>query len=406
MNKNGAGFWRYLVGPRLVVVLAISVIASLAHHAGLLRAMDSTALDAFVLSRAPSQARDVVLVTITDEDYHSPDLFNGASPLNPDIVADLVRAILAGVPRVVGVDLDTSHERYRDRELLDLRLPTVVWARDAWRDAEGRWNVLKAVGGGQPAASAAAGGDHATIANGLSLFPRDNDGMVRSYYRELVLETRSGGIRCPSLAWAILQVRDGRRPEPCERAGEAAHHESPTWFNFAADRFTFRKIPAGVVYRSWKEHGTPPSDDFRDAVVLLGGSFQSARDTHLTPLGEIAGVELTALAVESEIAGGGIHASNHVLMVVCDVLSGIALLFVHWMAHRAPTEGRRVLLNTGGVALVVLLALLGSYVSFRAFGYWASFLPVALGVWLHLAYDRAKLLRAYQRAYPEFGRKH
>ena len=397
MKKDGASFWRYLVGPRLVVVLAISVIASGAHHAHLLSAWDSTAIDAFVLSRGAPKMRHVVLVTITNEDYHSPDLFDGVSPLNPGIVADLVRAILAGDPSVVGVDLDTSHEDYGRHP--DLRNTKVVWARDAWRDDKGHWNLLKVLGGGESAAS----GNHAEVPTGVSLFPRDSDGMVRSYYRELALDTASGGIHCPSLPWAILEVRNKHRaPEPCRPAGETANHESPIWFNFAADQFTFRKIPAGVVYRSWKDHRAPPSDDFRGVVVLLGGSFQSARDTHLTPLGEIGGAELTALAVESEITGGGIHASNHVLMFVCDVLSGIALVFLHWKAHRVPpARGRRVLLSTGGIALVVLLAFLGSYVSFRAFGYWASFLPVALGVWLHQAYDRAKLLRAYQRRYPD-----
>jgi len=403
VKENGASFRRYLVGSRLVVVLVISVIASGAHSLHLLRALDSTAIDAFVLSGAAPRSRKVVVVTITNDDYHSPDLFNGVSPLNPDIVADLVRAILKGEPSVVGVDLDTSHEGYGRHP--DLRHPAVVWARDAWRDDKGHWNLLNVLGGGESAAS----GDHAAVRSGVSLFPRDSDSMVRSYYRELPLDTARGGIRCPSLPWAILEVRAKRVPEPCGPAREAEDHDSRIWFNFAADQFTFRKIPAGVVYRSWKEHGAPPSNDFEKAVVLLGGSFQSARDTHLTPLGEIGGAELTALAVESELTGGGIRAGSHALMFVCDVLSGIALVFVHWKTHRVPpAQRRRVLLATGGIVLVVLLAFVASYVSFRAFGYWASFLPVTLGVWLHQAYDRAKLLRAYQRQYPNpnFGHDH
>lgn len=184
------------------------------------------------------------------------------------------------------------------------------------------------------------------------------------------------------------------------RADPGAAGES-LWFNFAGDRYTFRKIPAGAIFQTWMQDQTLPTDDFKNKIVLLGGTFAAGRDVHPTPLGEVSGVELTAFAIESELTGGGIRPSHHLVMLAAELAAAVVLVWMNW---RWPPGSRWNVVATASA--ILLFAAAGSYVAFRAFGYWASFIPIGAGVWLHQLYERARdtdharhELEAYRQRY-------
>jgi len=348
-----------------------------------------------IVATAAPESGDVVIVNISDDDYRQ--TFKGRSPLNPRPLQELIDSVLKQSPAVVGIDISTADAD--DAPLLrhyERTTTPIVWVRDAFAlDASAArtqtWQLDSVLGAQNPPAG---------IRTGLSLFPRDADRFVRGYYRHVPLKTTDGDIAPASFAWAIVQTfcssPAGARNTMCtallgrerQEAGDAGEHELLR-FNFAGDRYTFRKVPATTV-------AAAPPGLFANAIVLVGGTFAAARDFYATPFGPMAGVELTALAVESELKGGGITAANEILMIVMDLVAGVVLVWLLW--RWTPGSKSHALLAS---AAILACAFAGSYVAFRGFGYWASFVPVGAGVWLHQLYDRAHDAREIRKELEE-----
>jgi CHASE2 domain-containing sensor protein len=382
-SRRGGGARAFLIhlARALPIIVAASLCTWVAHKGGWLDSFENTALDLYFSAKTPRDARHVVLVTITDDDYQN--LFSAHSPLRPSMLKLIIDAILAGEPAVVGVDVLTADV---DPALFeDLRKRQVIWAQDA-RPESGptghaqpqRWRLERVLG-----RDALAPG----IKTGLAVFPRDRDGLIRRSFREFESQVENGSIVRPTLAWALVR-------EYCRSVGgapgcksdtteEGAHKGDALWMNFAGDRYSFRKIAAGAVYDSWTKHQEAPSRDFKGAIVILGGTFAAARDSYRTPVGELAGVELMAFAVESELEARGIRQSNAALMLSAEFVISILLVALNWMLP--PGSRWQWAISGTGVAV---LAIAASYVVFNALGYWASFVPLLVGVWLHQLYDR------------------
>ena len=126
-------------------------------------------------------------------------------------------------------------------------------------------------------------------------------------------------------------------------------------------------------------------------IVLLGGLYRAARDEYVTPLGPMAGVELNALAIESELERGGIRPANQYLMMALDVLFGICLV---WINYRA-LYGHLSLLSALVVSLIAIpvLALLASLIALSTFAYWMNAVPLLAAVFIHQLYDYANHYR-------------
>ena len=120
------GFVRHLLHAAPVIAV-VSLVVFVLSHGGFLRTFETAALDTWLRLKAPQPVANVVIVAITDCDYR--ELFGETSPLNAGRVSDLVHAIVAGRPKVVGVDLDTSHSSFAALAVPEAGVP-VVWARD------------------------------------------------------------------------------------------------------------------------------------------------------------------------------------------------------------------------------------------------------------------------------------
>jgi CHASE2 domain-containing sensor protein len=119
--------------------------------------------------------------------------------------------------------------------------------------------------------------------------------------------------------------------------------------------------------------GTPAADVLRDRIVLLGGTYSEARDTHPTPGGEsTSGLMINALAVEAELQGRGVEEFPRLLSLGLDIAYGITVL-VLFARHEETRTAKRL---RYGVAVVlpiagsVLLGVLGVL--------WLSWVPMLI----------------------------
>jgi CHASE2 domain-containing sensor protein len=385
------GFRRHLVRA-IPTILVMTLITTWAQRMGLFNSWESIALDAYIASAAPRNARDVVIVTITDADYENPSLFGGRSPLDPAIVKQLVDKIIARGPAVVGVDISTAEPAYQT--LFPSAPAGVIWVRDAVQEepaeegVQPRWRLERVLGRDEPPDD-----PHA----GISTFPRDADGFVRRYYRRLTLMTSRGSATPASLAWSLVQnyCPAGSQRE-CGRIGGDVATDSPEslWLNFAGDRYAFHHIPAGAI-------DAAPDSEFKSKIVLLGGSFAAARDLYPTPLGQKAGVDLTAFAIASELEGGGITAANHALMSVVELAIAVVLV---WLGWRWPPGSRLNAILTSAAILVFAIA--GSYIAFSALGSWVSFVPFGVGIWIEQLYHGAREAKHNREQLEEYRRRY
>ncbi len=388
--RRAGGFVRHLLHAAPVIAVVSALVFVLGHW-GFLRTFETAALDTWLRLKAPQPVANVVIVAITDCDYR--ELFGETSPLNPGRVADLLQAITVGRPKVVGVDLDTSHPSFAALCVPATEVP-IVWARDAVAaedDTHGcaRVEPTSATttppagdGGERHAASlrpaGALGRDTvaADVVAGISLMPQDPDGLIRRYRR--TFDTTEG--RLDSLAWAVVR-RATARPAGVE--------PDELILNFAGNRYAFPRYSAADVLAGAKGEAWGEAGPLTGKIVLLGGLYRAARDEYLTPVGPRAGVELVAQAVESDLSGGGIRTTNEALMVALEILGGVVMVFLYSRCRL----GTALALSLIGIPF---LALFFSFTSFSSVGRWASFVPTMVAVLLHQLHHHAV---EYRRLY-------
>lgn len=371
MSQAGSGtepsahsFWRQLLRAS-PVILSVTLLVAFVHHTPLVLPFDSAALDSLILLRRPQPSVNVVIVGIDDDDYEK--IFKSTSPLNPDRLWELLDAIAVASPAVIGVDIDTSHEEvYRDFDVRD-HWGQVVWARGAKVTYHGRGTSIEPL--------PILGGKIRTA--GVALLPRDSDGLVRYY--QPVLQTVEGSQ--PSFAREIARSYGRSVDAPVSPDGKLL-------LNFLGDRYQFPIYSAGAILKAaegpaWETDGARL---LKGKIVLVGGRYSAARDLHMTPLGAMYGVELTAQAVESIVERGGIRVAHGVLMTLMEILIGVLLVWIH---HR---------FDLGAALLISLLVIpfflfLGSYVAFSTLAFWGNFVPIFLAVLIHQLYDHGRTYR-------------
>ncbi len=81
-------------------------------------------------------AGSVAIVRITESDYRT--LFDGRSPLDARRLRTLIERVAQGGPSVIAVDIDTSDPSMRSLAGLPCGRCTIVWARDARTERDGR----------------------------------------------------------------------------------------------------------------------------------------------------------------------------------------------------------------------------------------------------------------------------
>lgn len=371
-RRAGPAPERGRLGVRLLRAAPLGLLATAATFLATLLGMEGvvmSALDPFAWVRAPRADSGVVVVRITDRDYLR--LFGGRSPLDAARMEELVRAIAAGRPRVIGVDLDTSDPAFHAVQPLP-GVP-VIWAREVVECeayaampagcAAGGWVFGPVLGGRNPRDSMAV----------VSLHP-DPDGVIRRYRGEIP----GPGGPVPTLGVAV--GRFGRHPEDRGRASG----ERMIVYRPVEGRWTFDASTLLDLARSpgWAD------GVLRGKAVLLGGSYREARDAHPTPLGPLLGVEVWAQVAETEMHGEGFPPPAPLAVTALAFLHGILVLALF---HRLRFE--RAVAWSVGASLVLAPASSLLVTHCGTAGLWLYFLPIWGTVLAQQLFDSAKSYR-------------
>jgi CHASE2 domain-containing sensor protein len=353
--------------PLIVLIAAFTLGLE---YLGWLDHFENAGLDTFNILQAPRDPTHLVLVGITDDDYR--DFFNETSPLDPRVLYQVIEAIVLSKPRVIGIDIDTSARAFDQFHVPD-GWPPLVWGQDLVSRND------ELVPGPVLGRQAARPCDR----QGVAALPQDEDGVVRRYLRHFATR-RDGHSQVSSFPWAVVQAGcESGLSDFCKGADSAdGHSRRGLRLNFSGERYNFSPLSIRMVLQAAKNEGWRANGPFRDKVVLLGGCYRAARDSYVTPVGAMLGLQLMAQAVQSEL-GGGIRLTNHLFAFVLDILVGFALVFIH---HRFSLP---IAISLSLFAIPVL-SLLGSFLAFSTFAWWFNFVPVTIGVLIHQLYDHAR----------------
>lgn len=407
------GGQKFVLGGRLLralpVIVLVSLLTFVLDHYGWLKSFETAALDRFFILREPVPVKDVALVEIDDDDYQQ--LFHETSPLDPETLSDIIEAVAKNQPRLIAVDIDTSASVFKDMKTSP-DWPPVIWARGARQGG--------AEGGGGPGMSLLADEgvfvperilgraepSPPSLLTGIALMPLDSDSQIRHLQREYPVKNGesalTGAGKADSFHWAIvkkyceLTKGDGR----CEKLlppqiDNAKHGEGELILNLAIDPYAFEKpIKASRVLDEARtgnvSGGSPIFLSLKDKIVLLGGKYEASRDYYETPTGTKYGLDLTAIAVESELSGTGIRNAGHFTLIILEVLAGLMLVVLNYIFP----HGWKHLI---ALAAIPFVALFGSFIAFLSLALWANFIPTLVATQIHVLYDKLAEARQLER---------
>lgn len=355
--RTRAGFWKRLLHalPALLLTIFLTFILVRSQH---LHEFAAESQDFMMrLSARPKDSR-VAVVMIGDEEYESE--FKKEGSLNPAKVQELIGAIAKGKPRLIGVDIDTSDQRYRNLHFAESPAP-VVWVRAVYEPVTDPPTPREVLGGENPQLN-----DEPH--SGLPLL-YDLNKVTRLYQR--LIDTTEG--RLSSFPWAVV-----KRLDP-QGAAQRPATTRQLIIGFAGAQP--EELSASQILKVADEPWWPENKQIRDKIVLIGVSYQG-QDRHETALGEKSGVHNMAAAIETELDGGGVEQPGDLAFLPLWILQGMALVILF---HFFPLR-KAIWKNLGwslalAVGSALICSLIASLLSTRSLLYsWLVYLPYFLPV--------------------------
>jgi CHASE2 domain-containing sensor protein len=429
-NHSREPFWRYFLcwpppgssrGVPLVFrrrEIAPVLIVALASAVGLgnfevLHLMEIWAIDFQLALSKPHDSRDIYIVKITDYDYAH--LFESKSPLDPTKVRKLVNDTATLQPSIIGVDLDTTDPAWSKacdstganpcvqfpkppsiaeniREDTDCprhnsASKTVFWAAIPEVSTNERtytWENNKPLIVSPPIGGTL---QNLKCASGLPGFPQDSDGKVRRYDAQFTARVRD----TEKDRFEILNsFARGIAEQYCPSVGETSKDQRFFNFNSPSD---FPSISARDLETCVSEHqpcrfklnGKDSRNSPQGRIILIGGQFHAARDAYETPRGPTTGVELNAMAIDSDLRHKGFGEPPRLTRFGFDVAVGILLTLSYWWLEQT---GHYSLAFWVGTVVASMMALIFSYLLFHLF---AFCVPVLVGINLHQLSEHRRL---------------
>lgn len=438
-EKSHDGFsWRKFGRHYRKAFLWIVILTALVHImevSGVLKGFEMAGLDTFLRIHGREMSKQVVIVEITNEDYKNPDLFSGKSPLKSEQLVSLVSKVQDYKPAVIGMDFDTESEDWcrLDSAALAKILPQEPNSQRAAARAPVVWaEVPDNIEEPLKLAPVLGGRLRDSTYTGIPRFPVDSDGLVRRYEGEFrvtgtlgncpakpgaspekgaqapkgpdVSEALDVPSTLPSFARAVIEHACKDNKVGCSFLQEG--RKRPVIFNFYGDRYRFPIIQSHEFIGADAETSlrdeklqSKRRDLLKDKIVLVGGSFNAARDVYMTPLGQMAGVELIALAVQSDF-GGGIRETQKVLEILADIFIGSIIVLVYFYYRRRPRFA-----FVASLAGVPAIAILFSFILFRTAAYWFDFMPIIIGMVMHQMLELSESCGELQKEVRKLERK-
>jgi serine/threonine-protein kinase len=365
VKPNKEPLWRF-VAVALPTIVAASIITLLAHSFGFLESFENTGLSTLI-DLNPLAPEHIFVVDIDNDDYKN--LFASTSPLNPDKVVELIKAIEEGEPKLIVIDLDTADDRFRSVKLPGIK--NVIWScgvapAPEQDSADGK----SANGDGQTLVLDRLLGSEVSNRSehwGVAILPRDSDGIIRHYCRS-ILAKRSPSAKAESestLIWSAV----------CAFRGDESKADNSDYGRFILNSSGGSKyiphISASNMLATCKGSGW--KEAVKGKIVFLGGFFDAARDSYPSASGEMPGTDLQAEGVESELMRGGVRPVGDVLLACALMLSGLLATLLNFRL------GGRFLVVTGVAAVLLSTLALASF-SFWSLYLWMNFVPVTIAV--------------------------
>jgi CHASE2 domain-containing sensor protein len=335
-KSRKTGFWKAFRGVALALVLT-GIFQFLEFH-GWLASAESNIFD-YLLAPAKSDKRGSILTVEIDDDAYK-DCFKSTSPLNPKKVLRVVDLVNEANPLVIGVDIITEALEYQSEALKPRN--KVVWiagGEDAYTPPVSFWDWMM----GRPNPTVVRPGpvlghDNLTTALwGLPVFPADEDSTIRRVYQKVVLSPLGDSHRTLD-SWALTIARQycaatNRCKEDVDKTSEETVYlvygaPTPGRFRFH-DLFqcSGESVEKGLFFEAFKEKA-------KGKIVLIGGTFKSARDTYDTPAGRLPGLLVNAYAIQSEIDGTFLKEENRTAAIILDLSIGWGIGLISWLAHK------------------------------------------------------------------------
>lgn len=331
--------------------------------------METAVLDTQMRLDNPLTESDVVIVDITQQDFDT--IFQGrTSPLDQVGLRKVIEAVQAAEPCVVGVDIDTSFEQFKDFAL-DREYSNILWARLSTnpRDPTEKPVALNVLGGRDA---------ELTERSGIPIFEDDEKVVTRFYSR--IIETEQGPR--PSFAWTVFnKAKELKCPGIKFPDLKASSESLIIAYSRGSGGAGRTRIPAANILKL-AENNWPSKSLIKGKIVLIGGSYLQ-QDKHDTPIGQMNGVDVTANVVESEIRGGGTREPGSLTIIVLQLFDGVLLMSLF---HLFPWR-KAVLLS---LPLILMIGLVCSFLTYYSFAHWAFFVPIMIGVLATELFDKIK----------------
>lgn len=362
--------------------LGLTLLIQFAAFNGLLEGAENRVLDWLLAGSASSgwlTDRPIYTVEIDDAAYR--DFFKSRSPLDPKLVLNVVEALARTPAQVIGVDILTEDDIYstlgRNRLLAD----KVVWMAGVEEHKSTSLSILHWLGGEEEVIrvkpTRVLGREYPafqrdTPFSGIAVYPSDSDQHLRRLpgHVELLPNGRSSTF--------ARQIAN----RACDNCAE---DRPETVFL----RYDGPRVIRGLIQEMFELQGSQlvmikPTTLRPGSIVLLGGTFQAARDSYETPTGRMPGLLINAVAVRAELSPNILHPERRPLALTIDFLCGclVGLTFL-WYKHRAKDakpvpfyKPAMVACGMGLLASLLAIALVG-----RA--YIPGLIGVFLGMFLH-----------------------
>ena len=263
---------------------------------------------------------EVVIVEIDEEDYKN--LFGSTSPLSPDRVTEIVKAILLGKPKILGIDIFTSDEVYKKHVLIQDSPPPIVWVDEPAKNPWGRVEGVKS-----PLGELLIPDKYNQ--SGLPGMPTDSDGITRLYRRGIDIR----GQRYPTITRQIYQlVREPDKMQPNPTEANTPLEDYYIGF-LSEDHRNQRPVVSASQILDASLRGDIEEIQclLKDKIVLFGGRYSDSRDKGLVPSGELYGVDILASVLDTELAGNPLKPVSLGLKIFLNVL--MILIFVLNFLH-------------------------------------------------------------------------
>jgi adenylate cyclase len=404
---------RFLLGLTLGFLASalVALIASLGYFSGYM----GKALELYLWAQGRARATEIILVAIDDAAFSG---LNERQPIPREYLAAVIRGLRKSGARLIGLDVDLRRPTNPadDRDLVTAIRGTS--SNPAVPVVVARTLTAVPAPGGEVRFRPRQLYDFALEADsGFAEVPKDDDGFFRRI--PLAIPLPDGGF-LPSLSLTLLARLGGqdattlaRRlagPEPIvlslpkwdEGRGRLTP-EAPLRFfldddwkiNFIGGSGSFLTFGSDIVHQlGISDQEVAQDNPFHDRIVLVGATFQEARDVFPTPRGLMPGVEIHAnilhtLLTRSQIQPVAWGTSLLLQFVLCLLLSA---LFAVARPNRALLIAlAAAALVTGGLSIWAVAR--GAY--------WFDFLTPILAIRasgsLHDAMERRRIRESFHQ---------